>query len=258
MNTLSDTTAAKASADSLFAPSLNTRESAAAGYTVFADGNAPPSMYAYEWSKVTKGKRAGVHWPDALREFCGEEAWPRYAFGTANAAILLLLHRPGMAGQGAGLDHIPPRTPTLGGVPHAHVWGWSPSRDKTWGSIRTFVRDGLRDAGLNDALSMLMTANINVAPASTGDVDQKANRRGLAVGGPIEHVIRTTQPLLILACGRPVWDALDAVSFRPEYGGTPVRVTHPQVWNDVRHRDNALAPERSLLPALRALARVAR
>jgi hypothetical protein len=80
--------------------------------------------------------------------------------------------------------------------------------------VRAFLKRGLNDFDLDDPFSALMVACVNPEMGKIGDSDATANRRGLRPDGPIDHVVAVTRPLLILACGRPVQDAIRATRWR--------------------------------------------
>ncbi|MGH2757926.1 MAG: hypothetical protein ACRDKJ_00005, partial [Actinomycetota bacterium] len=80
----------------LFAPTLPEREQAAATFTVFPDASEAPHAWKIEWNKLLEGRdpRTGDPWPDEIAQYCHQNGWPQHAFGTANAAVLLLWNRP--------------------------------------------------------------------------------------------------------------------------------------------------------------------
>lgn len=136
--------------DELWSNDFLVREKAASRYAVFADGSAPPAAWEEHWNKVMNGRRAeeGLAWPGHLVEAASQSRWPPYAFGTANASVLVLWHRPGqLKGESRTPDRplwIDPRTPTLGGVAHAHVASFTsvvPSR--SWLLLVDYLRRGL-------------------------------------------------------------------------------------------------------------------
>src|SRR5688572_5505166 len=134
----------------LYSSDVRTRVSAAAQYTVFSSGGEPPAAFRTSWLKTMRGGVAtsGRPWPSELTAACAAGTWPQHAFGTANAALLVLWHRPGVAAPGA---LIAPETPTLGGVGHAHVERFVPdylSRDKSWDLLHEYVGRGLAAFGL--------------------------------------------------------------------------------------------------------------
>lgn len=216
----------------LYGASLRGRIAAASSYTVFADGGEPPLRYRGSWLKCTgtRDPRTGEAWPRDVVEACTRGTWPTHAFGTANAPVLVLWHRPGIAAPGSQID---PETPTLGGVGHAHVERFVPdvlSADKSWDLLHRWLGRGLQAFGLAHPWSAVMVACLNPQPGPTGKVDRRANRDALQRGGRLDQICATTKPLLVLACGGPVRDAIRTEGWQPPQGTDLVEVDHPSAW----------------------------
>lgn len=233
----------------LYDNDLRVREREAGRFTVFPDGGAPPVSAAHFWSIVLAGRSAdaGEPWPDDLRAQCANEAEWRdaFAFGTANAAVVVIWNRPGVEGERAAVEPIEPPVPTLGGVAHAHVRCHGPRLryDQSWRGLTTYLTRGLSPLRLRDPLSMVMTVCLNPVFARTGVSDASANLRGLERGGVVDRVIDVTQPILTLACGNPVGEAIAAARWQPSKGELRF-VSHPSIWT--RRRDG----ERTIVPLL--------
>jgi hypothetical protein len=200
---------------------------------VFPQGGEPPAAFRTSWLKVLGGRNAksGDLWPDDLAATCALGTWPKHAFGTANAALLILWHRPGVAAPGSQIE---PETPTLGGVGHAHVERFVPdylSRDKSWDLLHEYVGRGLAAFSLTHPWAAVMVACLNPEPGPTGTVDAAANRAALSAGGRLDQICAATQPLLVLACGSPVRDAIRSQGWQPPSGSTLVIVDHPTAWD---------------------------
>lgn len=155
-------------ADALYTHDLRGRERAASRYTAFPNGRRAPVAWRAEWDGVLDGRdpTSGGPWPDELVARCRERVWPQHAFGTANAGVLVLWNRPrtGLSVHTKKTPHWPdPRTPVLGGIPHAQVAGWWPLRvpdNKGWGpsweNVRHYLSQGLEPFGLKRPLSTVM------------------------------------------------------------------------------------------------------
>lgn len=74
-----------------------------------------------------------------------------------------------------------------------------------------------------------MVACVNPEHGRTGESDAEANRRGLRPNGPISRIAAVTRPVLVLACGSPVRDAVRRTGWRPA-SGTLQEVDHPTAW----------------------------
>lgn len=217
----------------LYAADVRTRIEAAAAYTVFADGGEPPTSARASWLKTLAGRepKQGRAWPTDLVDSCGPRRWPKHAFGTANAPLLVLWHRPGVAAPGSRLE---PETPVLGGVAHAHVERFVPdclARDKSWDLLHQWVGRGLSAFGLLHPWAAVMVACLNPQSGPTGTVDFVANRDAVSPGGRLDQICAITRPLLVLACGKPVGDALRARGWQPPVGATLITVDHPTAWD---------------------------
>lgn len=217
----------------LYSSDVRARLSAAAAYTVFLDGGEPSSAYRSSWLKALGGRdpKAGRRWPSDLVAACAPGVWPKHAFGSANAPVLVLWHRPGVAALGSQID---PETPTLGGVGHAHVERFVPdylARDKSWDLLHEYVGRGLAAFEVSHPWAAVMVACLNPAPGPTGTVDVLANREALRAGGRLEQICATTKPLLILACGNPVRDAIRMERWQPPDGATLITVDYPTAWD---------------------------
>ena len=138
----------------LYADDLRVREQAAKRYRVFPQQRLSiPSEYRDDWTELLGERKIGYgeSWPEDIARRARMSRWPDHAFGTANAACLLIWHRPGGAGPGgyprAGA-HIGPKVPVLGGIPHAQNLFWSryhPSR--SWKELHEYLPPGLRWTG---------------------------------------------------------------------------------------------------------------
>ena len=114
--------------DDLFSDDARVREKAAGRYRVFAERVRIPRRFQPDWQLLlgNRDPNDGTEWPEQLAESAHKTRWPEYAFGTANAACLLVMHRPGLekdVEKVEDLDRVlfvEPRFPVLGGIPHAH------------------------------------------------------------------------------------------------------------------------------------------
>ena len=106
----------------LFSSDVELREQAGGNYRVFAKRTRIPKRYRADW-KLLLGSRDpsdGLRWPRKLRRQARKGQWPKYAFGTANAACLLVMHRPGLERDVDKVEDlnrvlfIKPRFPVLG------------------------------------------------------------------------------------------------------------------------------------------------
>jgi hypothetical protein len=217
----------------LYSSDVRTRVNAAAQYTVSASGADLPAAFRASWLKTLGGRdaRSGRAWPSELIAACAAGTWPKHAFGTANAALLVLWHRPGVAAPGSQIE---PETPTLGGVAHAHVERFVPdylSRDRSWDLLHEYVGRGLAAFGIAHPWAAVMVACLNPEPGPTGTVDVAANRAALSAGGRLDQICAATRPLLVLACGNPVRDAILSQRWQPPSGSTLINVDHPTAWD---------------------------
>lgn len=171
----------------------------------------------------------GIPWPETLAREYVPKAWPPYAFGTANAAILVLLHRPNL-GEHDGLKFVPPHTPNLGGVPNANVV-WEVAKGtqgkRSYDLLRKWIEIACQPFKIKNPLAALMVANLNPGPGKTKD--PIANRRALSPGGRVDVICRKIRPLVVLACGGPVKEAIARTTWRPP-AGKLVEVDHPSTW----------------------------
>ena len=172
----------------LFSDDIGLREEAASRYKVFSEDIRVPNQFRRDWERLLRGKHEhdGWEWPIELAQLADTSKWPEYAFGTANAACLLVMHRPGLnKGENAeSLDRvlfIKPRIPILGGIPHAHnelyreLYGTS--RDATWRYLHRYLRPAF--CGLKNPFNHLMTCNLNIEHGSYGITDSATNIVGL-------------------------------------------------------------------------------
>jgi hypothetical protein len=216
----------------LFATDVRARSAAAAAYSVFPDGGPPSKLWREEWSR-TLGERdpqQGAPWPPELARRAAVDCWPAHAFGTANASILMLWHRPGAEDKAAmRAAWIDPEAPVLGGVSHAHVERFVPEvlrRDVSWDRLHDWVGARLRAFELAQPWAAVMVACLNDQGSETGEEDCERNKAMLAPGERIDVVCQTIQPLLVIACGGPVRRAIEAVAWRPPTGSVCF-VEHP-------------------------------
>lgn len=212
---------------SLFSHDVSERERAAAEYKVFSKSTSIPDKHRDEWGELLgpKGLEDGIPWPHKLAELAQPHTWPEFAFGTANAACILIWHRPGKPGE-HGL-YIEPRVPVLGGIGHAHNVFWpryhsSPS----WRLLHKYLP--LVFKGLKSPWSQVMTACINAEPGATRKVDLKANKDTVN-SGILDHIVSLCQPRVILLCGTPVHKA--TTSWNASSNVEILRVPHPSTWD---------------------------
>ncbi|MYB39189.1 MAG: hypothetical protein F4Y26_17755 [Gammaproteobacteria bacterium] len=217
----------------LYSDGIREREEAASAYRVFPSAAAKSLDQWHDlWDGLFTGDPDnGLDWPMEIRSAVSPEAWPKHAFGTANAGCLVLWHRPGLAGRGghppAGA-YIGPHIPVLGGIGHAHNVKW-PTRhpSPSWRNLHQFLPTALDT--LNNAWSQVMIACVNPEPGAAGSIDRTANRRAVAPHGRLDSIVAVCRPLAVLACGTPVCDAID--NWANPTGVTIVRVSHPLKWN---------------------------
>ena len=124
--------------DSLYSERPEDRIRAASAYTVFPPEVSMPPRWKRSWQLTLRGRdpQLGRPWETDLARACRQTRWPAHAFGTANASLLVLWHRPGVEPPGSSLAAwIDPPTPVLGGVGHAHVDRFVPDAlrsDPSW------------------------------------------------------------------------------------------------------------------------------
>ena len=84
--------------DDLFSDDVKLREKTADKYRVFAEKVHIPKRFRADWKQLlgNRDPNDGLQWPQELRRQARKARWPQYAFGTANAACLLVMHRPGL------------------------------------------------------------------------------------------------------------------------------------------------------------------
>lgn len=225
--------------EGLFSDDARIRESAASEYKVFAGKVRIPRKFRTDWQYLLGSRdiNDGLEWPEELAKRASKTQWPEYAFGTANAACLLVMHRPGLEKDVKKKEDltrelfIEPRFPNLGGIPHAHIalfWErhlrHAKPRGKTWRHIQGFLKPAFD--GLKNPWSQLMTCNLNPQHGHTGQVDRNANLQGLNI---LNHVVSLCHPRLILLCGTEVHKA--TLSWEPPPNTETVKVAHPQVWH---------------------------
>ena len=218
----------------LFSDDVKLREQTAGHYRVFAEKIRIPKRYRSDW-KFLLGSRDpsdGLRWPRKLRKQARKARWPKYAFGTANAACLLVMHRPGLEGnveKAEDLDRvlfIKPRFPVLGGIPHAHNALFPVNHlrnNNTWNNIHKYLKPAFED--LRNPWSQLMTCNLNPEHGHTGEVDAASNVQGLKI---LDQLVKLCQPKLILLCGGDVHRA--TVHWDQPQNARVERITHPSVW----------------------------
>ena len=221
--------------DDLFSDDVKLREDAAGKYKVFADRVRIPRRFRPDWQQLLGNRdlNDGMEWPAQLAKQARKTRWPQYAFGTANAACLLVMHRPGLPKDAETAEDlnrvlfIEPRFPVLGGIPHAHnaLFPINHLRtSRTWNYIHKYLKPAF--SGLRHPWSQLMTCNINDEHGHTGDVDATANIQGLKI---LDRVVSLCQPKLILLCGGEAHKA--ARSWNPPQDANTVEVAHPNMWH---------------------------
>lgn len=225
--------------EDLFSNDAKLREKAASEYKVFAERMRIPKKFRSDWQHLlgSRDTNDGLEWPEELAKRASNTQWPEYAFGTANAACLLVMHRPGLEKDVKKKEDltrelfIEPRFPNLGGIPHAHIalfWErhlrHAKPRGKTWRHIQEFLKPAFD--GLKNPWSQLMTCNLNPQHGHTGEVDRNANLQGLSI---LNHVVSLCQPRLVLLCGGDVHKATS--SWNPPSETKSVQVAHPNMWH---------------------------
>ena len=224
----------------LFSDDIRLREEAAGRYRVFSEDIRIPEQFRRDWEQVLGGKNEddGWEWPRGLAQLADTSRWPEYAFGTANAACLLVMHRPGL-NKGENVESpdrvlfIEPSIPVLGGIPHAHNElyreCYGVPRDATWRYIHRYLKPAFD--GLRNPFSQLMTCNLNIEHGSYGITDVAMNIGGLSI---LDHIVSLCQPRLILLCGGKVHKATQ--SWKAD--AKVLRVAHPSMW----HRSSMRLP----------------
>ena len=216
--------------DYLYSNDIREREQAAKRYRPFPQRRVNiPKRYKDHW-KALLGERtlsAGEVWPEEIAKLSRISKWPDHAFGTANAACLVIWHRPGGAKRG-NLEpddiYIGPKIPVLGGIAHAHNKFWVTHKPSpSWRNIHKYLPQAID--GLDDPWSQVMIACLNPEHGDPGDVDLNANMAAISDGGRIDRIVSVCNPKVILACGAPVQDA---ISFWKNPQNTRVvQATHP-------------------------------
>ena len=220
--------------DDLFSDDVKLREKAAGRYRVFAEKVRIPKRYRSDWLLLLgdRDPNDGLAWPEHLRKYASKARWPKYAFGTANAACLLVMHRPGLESDVAKVEDldrdlfIKPRFPVLGGIPHAHNALFPVNylrTNPTWNNIHKYLEPAFE--GLQNPWSQLMTCNINTQHGHTGEVDPTKNIQGLMI---LDQLATLCQPKLVILCGGYVHKA--AHSWDPPQNTRLEMVAHPSVW----------------------------
>ncbi len=218
-------------AKALFSSDPKSRERTASSYRVFAQSARIPKQFREDWKELLGDRRMeeGLAWPEELARLAHRRRWPKYAFGTANASCLLVMHRPGLGESEHNVESldrvlfIKPRVPVLGGIPHAHnaVFPGRYNTNPTWAQIHKYLKPAFR--GLRHPWSQLMTCNINPEHGHYGETDGSENLRGLPL---LDHVVSLCRPKVVLLCGGDVHKATETWSVDAEV----LRVAHPSWW----------------------------
>ena len=194
----------------LFSDNVKVREEVAGKYKVFAERVRIPRRFRPDWQLLLGNRDAdeGMEWPKGLARQASKARWPKYAFGTANAACLLVMHRPGLPKDVELVEdlkrvmYVEPRFPVLGGIPHAHnaLFPINHLRSsRTWNSIHKYLKPAF--SGLTHPWSQLMTCNINTSHGHHGEVDGAGNVHGLSI---LDRIVALCRPKLVLMCGTEV------------------------------------------------------
>ena len=220
--------------DDLFSDDVKLRGKAAGRYKVFAEKTRVPRRFRQDWRQLlgTRDVNDGMEWPEQLAKQARRTNWPEYAFGTANAACLLVMHRPGLekgVEKVEDLDRvlfIEPRSPVLGGIPHAHnaLFPVNHNKSRTWSNIHKYLKSAFRD--LREPWSQLMTCNINTGHGHTGEVDEVGNVRGLSI---LDRIVALCRPKIVLVCGGEVHKITNG--WPSPKGTSLVNVAHPSMWH---------------------------
>ena len=184
----------------LYSRDLRERELAAALYRVFPEIQHTTPPY---WEQVLNGRdpNEGLDWPSRILSHVSAAVWPKHAFGTANAACLVIWHRPGKSKK---MDHragsyLGPHTPILGGIGHVHNVRWSSLHpNPSWYNLHKFLPQALKNSLVNP-WSQVMLMCLNPIPGFTGKVDRIANLQTVAPGGRLDSVVSVCRPLVVLA-----------------------------------------------------------
>ena len=233
--------------EGLFSDDPRLREEAASRYRVFPGRVRIPKQFRQDWQQLLghKSENDGLQWPNQLAQLARPHRWPEYAFGTANAACLLVMHRPGL-GSGEesveSLDRvlfIKPRVPVLGGIPHAHnaLFPRRYNKSPTWLRIHDYLKPAFE--GLKSPWSQLMTCNINTEHGPYGIADEGKNVQGLSI---LDHIVTLCRPKIIVLCGKKVHAATASWSTDVK----TIRVAHPSMW----HRSSMSLPNGSRTAAI--------
>jgi hypothetical protein len=222
-------TEAPAQMTDLFSRSLGQRLTAARQFAVVGNPVRFTANEKAAWTQLRDASiQTGLPWTDDLKTRV--KNWREHAFGTANAAVLVLWHRPGMgAGGSEPGGYFGPRFPNLGGIPHLHVKEW-PRRhpDPSWNNLTKFVAEGFSIVGIRDPWSHVMIACLNPEPGPTGKVDRIANARAVLGGGRLDQIVGAIRPLVVVACGGEVHRALG--NWSAPSGMAVELVSHPLHW----------------------------
>jgi hypothetical protein len=207
---------------------------AASAFTVFSNGGPVPRAWRADWESSSgwHDPMLGSAWPETMRLACLPKRWPKHAFGTANAPILVLLHRPGgQEDEAGGVEWIEPRYPNLGGISHAHVERYAPRYlpiSKTWNPLLKHLQLGLARFALPYPLAAVMVAClIDIPSRKRVRAAQPVYDAALADGGRMDRICELIEPLVVIACGGDVHDEIDKVRWTPPNGAPVYKVEHP-------------------------------
>ena len=219
--------------DRLYSDDPLVREEEAAKYRIFHKKVSMPRRWKRDWDSLLGGRdiNRGNEWPDGLLRVLRTRKWPEYTFGTANAACLVVWHRPGDTNVNVVEEtFLSPSLPVLGGIPHAHNALWYPkySSSQTWRSLHRFLVPAL--ARLENPWSQVMTTCLTTIPAKTGVVDSRANLQAVN-NGLLQFMLDVCQPRVVLLCGGAVQKA--SAHWNPPPDIVVVECTHPsfQHWS---------------------------
>lgn len=182
-----------------------------------------------DWRAIVGDRdiKRGRQWPSRLAKATSRTLWPKQAFGTANAACLLIWHRPGIPNED-GVLNIEPGIPVLGGIPHPHNVLWpryhpSPS----WRNLHKYLPRAFSD--LEEPWSQVMIACLNPEPGKTGSTDRTANMEAVKPGGRLDLIVSVCQPRAILLCGNQVQEAIGY--WTPSIEADLIPTSHPLKWD---------------------------